>query len=164
MPTVNPRITVTLTPSVHAVLRRLSALTRNSQSAMVGDLLSQSLPVLERMCKILEAAEKVRGNTMADITTDMTAAQERLEKQMGLALETMDAGVAPLLAEAERIDRRGGRSGRAPARGQGPASPAPKGLLTPISNRGVTPPLTTVKSKQPESSIARRRRSSNGQV
>ena len=56
MPTQNPRLTVTLTPEVSAVLRELSALAGSSQSAVVGDLLQSSLPVFERMVQAMKAA------------------------------------------------------------------------------------------------------------
>ena len=57
MPTQNPRLTVTLEPSVAARLRRVSELTGNSQGSMVADILSQSAPVFDRLIKLLEAAE-----------------------------------------------------------------------------------------------------------
>ena len=64
MTTINPRITVTLQPQVHAVLRRLSQLTKNSQSSLVGELLAESMPIFERMVEVLDAAEKLRAKGM----------------------------------------------------------------------------------------------------
>jgi polyhydroxyalkanoate synthesis regulator protein len=135
--TKNPRITVTLQPSVHAVLRQLALLADTSQSALVGELLEQSMPDFERMVKVLEAAKAAKSTLHAEMVSGLELAQAKLERQMGLALETMDEGFRPLLSAAESVQRRAVRAGdaraaRAPAR----ASRRPP---TPMSNRGVTP-------------------------
>lgn len=144
MPAVNPRITITLTPQVHAVLRRMSELTEQSQSSIVGELLSESLPVFERMTEVLEAAKRLKDEAASgkdNIRAGLVEAQEQLEKQLGLAMETMDGGFRPILDAAEKLDRRK-RTGRKAAAGMGapaaPARPATAGP-TPLSNRGVTP-------------------------
>lgn len=139
MPAVNPRITITLQPSVHALLRRMSELTGNSQSSLVAELLEQSSNVFERMVRILEAAEKLKeqGRAMGDeFKQGLEHAQSNMESQLGLVLERLDQGEGALLEMAEAIDRR-----RAPAVGGAPrrtrtGSAAPS---APISNRGVTP-------------------------
>jgi hypothetical protein len=146
MPAVNPRITITLKPEVHAMLRRLSELTGNSQSAMVAELLDSSQPVFERMVTLLEAAARLKAEGMQApdaIRSSLDRAQDKLETQLGLALEAFDQGGAPLLKEAEKVTRRAGRGG--PARGEKrPARKAP----TPISNRGVTPHGKTLRTSQ----------------
>lgn len=138
MSTANPRITVTLQPEVHAVLRRLSQLTKNSQSAIVGDLLMESLPVFERMAEVLDAAEQLRlqGMKASDEVKDaLSRAQGRMETQLGLVLDDFDAGNRPLLAEAERVQRRGAGGRDADS---GRARPhATRSGATPLSNRGV---------------------------
>jgi hypothetical protein len=134
MTTANPRITVTLQPEVHAVLRRLSQLTKNSQSAIVGDLLMESLPVFERMAEVLDAAEQLRlqGLKASDEVKDALArAQGRIETQLGLAMDDMEAGGLPLLKEAEKVRRRGAAAGKRSA------AAAPRSGATPLSNRGV---------------------------
>ena len=145
MPAVNPRITITIKPEVAAILRRLSELTGNSQSAMVGELLGESLPLFERMVEVLEASQKLRAQAMAapsELTESLERAQARLEAQLGLALEEMDEATRPLLDAAERVPRRGAR--RAPK----PAPRAPRrGAKTPPSNRGVRSDLR--QTKQP---------------
>lgn len=138
MSTSNPRITVTLQPEVHAVLRRLSQLTKNSQSAIVGDLLMESLPVFERMAEVLDAAEHLRlqGMKASDEVKDaLSRAQGRMETQLGLVLDDFDAGNRPLLAEAEKVQRRGAGGRDADS---GRARPyATRSGATPLSNRGV---------------------------
>ena len=56
MATKNPRLTITLTPSLAAQLRRLSELTGNSQSSLIAELLDGSGPVFDKMIQVLEAA------------------------------------------------------------------------------------------------------------
>lgn len=134
MPAVNPRITITLQPSTHALLKRLSQLTGNSQSAIVGELLEGSEPIFERMTALLEAAAKLKAQGLQatdEVRLGLEHAQARLEGQIGLAFDVMDEGGAPLLEQAERVSR---RRMRTPA-----AAPAARSAATPISNRGVTP-------------------------
>ena len=135
--TKNPRITVTLQPGVHVVLKRLSALAGNSQSGLVGELLEDSLPVFERMVRVLEAANAAKDSFKVGMSASLDAAQTKLEGQLGLALEAMDEGFRPILEEAEAVKRRAsGRHGDGGAAGIGRAARRP---LTPMSNRGVTP-------------------------
>lgn len=137
MPAINPRITITLKPEIHAILRRLSALTGNSQSAMVGELLESSQPVFERMAVLLEAAERLKAEGMqgsVSIRKGLDDAQARLESQLGLLLEDMDTASRPLLDAAEKVARRAGRG-----TGGAGTSTAQRASATPISNRGVTP-------------------------
>lgn len=139
MPATNPRLTITLQPSVHALLRRLSELTGDSQSAVVGDLLLQSAPVFERMVRILEAAEKLKQQGKAvseEWKESLNTAQAEMEAQLGLVLDTLDTGEGTLLDVAEAIGRRRAPAGRdaSAARTDGAGrQPAP------MSNRGVTP-------------------------
>jgi hypothetical protein len=145
MPAVNPRITITLKPEVHAILKRLSALTGNSQSAMVGSLLESSATVLERMVTVLEAAERLRSEGMQapeSIRQSLDDAQAKLEQQLGLALDVMDEGARPLLEASEKVARRTGRG--APARGR---TRTERSATTPMSNRGVTTPGKTRRGK-----------------
>lgn len=134
MPTLNPRITITLRPEVAAVMRRLSVLTGNSQSSMVGELLAESLPVFERMAKVLEAAAQAREQAMqapAEVSRNLERAQNRIEAQLGLVLDDFDEVVRPLLRDSEKVQRRGTRTA---ARRPVPAAAA---VPTPLSNRGV---------------------------
>lgn len=138
MPTPNPRITITLKPGMHALLRRISDLSGNSMSAMVSEFLEEAEPALERMAALLSAVESIKGDAEAQrkrITSNLSEAQSQMEQQLGLALSAMDEASAPILKEAERIKRRAARAGRdasaaRPDRGA-------RGGSTPLSNRGV---------------------------
>jgi hypothetical protein len=155
MPAKNPRLTITLSPTLHAQLRKLSELTGNSQSALIAELLEGSEPTFARLIAVLTAAEVAKGALRGSITADIAEAQAQMEGQLGLMLETFDGAAQPLLDEAERIKRRSRGAG-----GARRASGAPAGAPTPMSNRGVwttdKPPAKTRKTT--------RRRGKNGPV
>lgn len=139
MPAVNPRITITLRPGVHAVLRRMSELTGESQSAIVAELLDKSSPVFERMVRVLEAAERLRAEGKAlgeEFTAGLDQAHQHIEQQLGIVFETLETREGALLEAAESIGRRRRRAGDAAER-QPPAGDA--SVRAPMSNRGVTP-------------------------
>ena len=121
-------------------MRKLSELTGNSQSSLIGELLEGSGPVFDRMIQVLEAAKESMRGKLAD---DMEQAQAKMEGALGVVLEGFDQFTGSLLDEAEAVTRRARRKGpasgaRAPAGGLGAAAP------TPISNRGVrSDPIAT---------------------
>jgi hypothetical protein len=152
MPTQNPRITITLRPATHAQLQALSRLTGNSQSALVGDLLSQASPVFEKMILVLDAAHRVKGSINEKIISDLADSQQRVESQLGLVLDDLDAATAPILELAEKVSRRGTRAKATPRTGT-----APRHRFTPISNRGVrTAQVIDNKGKQKKSTEAKK--------
>ncbi len=142
MPATNPRLTITLAPPVSAILRELSGLTGNSQSALVGELLEEAMPVFSRMVRILRAAEEAKRAVKEELVAGMESAQARLEGQLGLALEELDGFEGKLLETVERVGRRGGRDAIAARR---PRSPKAAEVGTrrgpPLSNRGVRSPI-----------------------
>lgn len=135
MTTSNPRLTITLEPSTAAQLRRMSELTGNSQSQMVSEILTQSSEVFERMIRVLEAAEVARQAAREETAIRLGRAHDKFEKQLGLALDTMDDVSRPLLEDAEKVRR---RARKRPAVHEG-AAPCADGRVgpTPMSNRGV---------------------------
>ena len=139
MPTLNPRLTITLDPAVAASLRRLSEVTGNSQSKLIAELLEGSVPVFQRVIATIELAKSASAEIRGKLADDMGRAQTRVEQQLGLALGEFDIAAAPLLAEVEKVAR---RSRKRPVRprneGAEDASTSPLAHpLTPISNRGV---------------------------
>jgi hypothetical protein len=141
MPTPNPRISVTLTPTVAAFLRELSELTGQSQSATVAGLLEMAAPVFQRVVVSLRAAQSIREGSVSQIVESLQAAQSRLEDQLGLMLEDADDGNRPLLEAAEGVQRR--RVGGAVRPPRGRAAPAAKALsavTTPVPLTGGSGP------------------------
>lgn len=160
MATKNPRITITLTPELHAVLRRLSDLTSNSQSGIVAELLTSSLPVFERMCEVLDAAQKLKEHGLSApqaVRDSLDRAQAKLEGQMSLVLEAFDEGGRPLLEQAEKVGRRkAGAGGTRSAGGPAPAvrrssTPVPvtRGSGTPKSRPGIAKATQPRQHQQP---------------
>ena len=111
-----------------AQLRKLSELTGNSQSSLIGELLEGSGPVFDRMIQVMEAAKTAKESMRGRIAGDIEQAQARLEEGLGMALEGFDQWTGSLLDEAEAVTRRG--VGKRSAARPGAAAP------TPISNRG----------------------------
>jgi hypothetical protein len=151
MPAINPRLTITLRPSTAAQVRRMSELTGNSQSALISDLLEANEGVFDRLITVLAAAEQAKEAFRKETTAGLNEAQRKIEKQLGLVLETVDEATAPILQEAERIARRkarGSTGGGRVAGGAGMAR-ATRARVTPPSNRGVrsTQPNTKVHKK-----------------
>jgi hypothetical protein len=135
MPTLNPRLTITLEPKLAAQLRRISELTGNSQSKLISELLEGSTPVFDRLILVLTAAEEAKESMRGKLADDMHVAQGRMEKQLGLAMDEFNTLTGDLLTEVESIKR---RARRTPG-----GLPAPSGRVpaarraTPLSNRGV---------------------------
>jgi hypothetical protein len=139
MSTTNPRLTITLQPSVSAQIRELSRLTKNSQSAVISELLESSSPVFERLIQVLTAAETAKAELSGQVHRDLQAAQVRIERQMGLVMADFGDVTKPLLDKVEKISRRTRRA--TPGPGEAGAARGPRGARrvspTPLSNRGV---------------------------
>lgn len=142
MPATNPRISVTVTPSVEAVLTRLSVATGQSKSSFIAELLESSMPVFERMATVIEAAKQAKDTLKSQTVKDMEEAESRLHEILGVTLDIFDESTAPILKEAERVQRRGARSQA--GRGGRVATPA-AGLTTPAQ-----PPYVTRGSGTPK--------------
>jgi len=142
MPATNPRISVTVTTSVEAVLSRLSVATGQSKSSFIAELLESSMPVLERMATVIEAAQQAKDTLKSQTVKDMEEAESRLHEILGVTMDIFDESTAPILKEAERVQRRAARSQT--GRGGRTATPA-AGLATPAQ-----PPYVTRGSGTPK--------------
>jgi len=159
MPTLNPRITITLDSSTAARLRRLSELTGDSQSKLVSEILDEAAQVFDRLIRVLEAAEAAKLAVKSSSAERLGEAQDFIEKQLGLVLGGFDDLTGSLLKEAEAIQRRAARKRPAatvgkrqrltPGTPDASVSPA-EALPTPMSNRGVrsTNPPTKNKNRR----------------
>jgi hypothetical protein len=132
VPTLNPRINVTLKPATSALLKRLSQLTRNSQSSIVGELLEAAAPVFSKTVEVLQAAQEAQGSANLRVRENLEAAQDLVHRQMGLVLDDMDTRSADLVEGLEAIARRkrpgrsAQRSASAPRSNRGGANSQPK--------------------------------------
>lgn len=143
MPAKHPRLTITLDPTVHAQLRRLSELTGNSQSALIAELLSGTRPVFTRLIEVLTAAKDARSSLKGQLAKELHLAQDRLERGIGLddarlAAAAVHLEAAQIMEERSRslplfeVQHRARRKSLPAQAGGAPARSA-----TPMSNRGV---------------------------
>ena len=145
MPTNNPRINVTRSPSLDALVARLASLQRASKSQVLRELLEAAEPALQRAANLMEAASKAHGAALERFTRVLDESQAEAEEQLYSALESADSMTADLVAKAEAIrGRRPGRATRsahAPATVLGEAAKRPgtakRAMDPPPSNRGV---------------------------
>lgn len=133
MPTINPRVNVTLSPSLDALVSRLAVLQRSSKSQVLRELLEAAEPALHRAVALMDAASKASSELHAKLARSMEAAQDLAEDSAAVMLSRMDRAVNDLVSEAEAV------RGRRPARkgGASAAAAAPGARNPPPSNRGV---------------------------
>lgn len=145
MPTVNPRINVTLSPSLFAMVEELAKHQRVSRSMVLRELLEASEPALSQVVSMLKAASDMSDAAKQRLQQDMGEAITNLESKAEQALALAAGVTADLVAQAEAIRGRrparqlaskrsaGGLPGRNSAAEVGHQRPA----RPPSSNRGV---------------------------
>ena len=143
MPTVNPRVNVTLSPSLSDLVSALARSQRVSRSQVLRELLEAAEPGLQRVVKMMEAAERAKGAMKAGFAENLLRSQQVLEQELETQLAMVDGVSADLVTMAQRIE------GRRPSRPRAPradgAGGAPGGN-PPASNRGVKSPKTTTQT------------------
>lgn len=78
MPTAKPRITLTLEPHVHEVLRRLSSAGGESMSAIVTGFLDVAVPAMERMAVLFEQAKAMPEEAKEGLRASLLRAESEL--------------------------------------------------------------------------------------
>lgn len=144
MPAVNPRISVTITPEIDALLSRLSIASGASKSAIIGDLVATSFPVLDRMVTIIEAAATAKAEMHTQAIENLIAAESKFAELLGSSHELFDQVTLPLLQESEALDE----SDAAPERTHGRTRKRPPAR----ADSAPRPPLVTRGSGTPENS------------
>ena len=143
MPTVNPRINVTLSPQLDLVVQRMAACQRVSKSQVLRELLEAAEPALQRAVVLMEAAANAAGAMREGFAQSLGEAQSKAEAHLASVMEGMDQTTLDLVQQAEAIRGRRprvptARTGVSPTRG-GPV--APRAVVAaknpPPSNRGV---------------------------
>lgn len=153
MATKNPRLTITLKPELSAHFRRLSELTGQSQSSIIAELLSGSEPVLERMIRVLEAAEAAKGAIKGRVARGLDDAQAKLEGALDIALTGLDAIEEAFEGVAVKAPKAAPAAGKRSAAAGAIAAPG-GAASTPLSNRGVRNSSRPLKSKGKTSTYA----------
>ncbi len=131
MPTLNPRINVTLSPAIDGLVAKLSELQGISKSQLIREMLEAAEPTFRKALAIMAAAHKVRDETRTEIA-------DSLERSLSLAtaglehdLHLIASHSRDLVDEAEKVQGRGRpRAKRGVSPSRVPEDP-------PSSNRGV---------------------------
>lgn len=90
MPTAKPRITITLEPHRHELLRRLAACQGGTMSAIVTDLVDSVAPVLERVCVSLENAQRAREGVKSNLRRMAEEAEKVCQPHVDEVLGQLD--------------------------------------------------------------------------
>lgn len=136
MATTKPRITVTLSQRQYDVLRVISECGGQPMSSFIGEVLEQSLPVLERMAESFRKIKAAQDEQKKRIAEELDQAQSEVEPILDQVLGQFDL----FLGKIERA------VGGAPERTRGSTAAPTTAPSTPVTNRGVTP--SQVKSRK----------------
>jgi hypothetical protein len=133
MPTINPRVQVTLSPSLDALVRRMAVHQRVSKSQVLRELLEAAEPALQRAVVLMDAATKATAEVRAGLARSLERAQDVAEDSLAVHFSRMERMTDDLVSKAEAVrGRRPARRGAAPRPGASPGGESP-----PASNRGV---------------------------
>ena len=103
MPTVNPRINVTLSPSLFGMVDELAKHQRVSKSMVLRELLEASEPALAQVVAMLKAAESMTEAARKRLLQDMDSTITSMEMKKDQALALAAGMTADLVAQAEAI-------------------------------------------------------------
>jgi methionyl-tRNA formyltransferase len=90
MATDKPRITITLEPKQHDVLKRLAKLEKTSMSRIITQLLSESTPVLEKVVESLEIARKLSADARLNFFKSAQDAEMKIRPIADFAKSQVD--------------------------------------------------------------------------
>lgn len=90
MPTIKPRVQVTLEPATHAVIERLAVLQGRTRGAVIADLLDSVAPVMGRSVALLEAAVAAPQQVKDGLRSVVEGVHDELVAVSGLATRSMD--------------------------------------------------------------------------
>ncbi len=151
MPTLNPRINVTLPTSLDQLVQRMAAHTRVSKSQVLRELLEAAEPALQRAVTLMDAAMAASAEARTGLAHQMDRGIEHAEDAMAVILSRLDRATGDLVSQAEAV--RGKRPARRSVRPQGVRDAAPAVQARkdpPASNRGVKyPPGRENRAKTP---------------
>lgn len=124
MPTTNPRVSITLSPSDLAVLDRFAAASGTPRATVLSELVSTVLPELARAAELMELATQAPAMVREGLVAGLRAATE----DAALAVGDIHTVYADVVARA----RSGTKGGAALPPGFGA-----EGARPPSTNRGV---------------------------
>ena len=125
MPTINPRLSVTLPRDLADLVADFARLQRVSASQAVRDLLEASEPAIRRAVALMRAAQAAAPTARAELAAGLELAQDRAEAELHAVLGQLEGFAQDLVGQAAAV-----RGRRPSERGENP----------PPSNRGVKSP------------------------
>jgi hypothetical protein len=170
MPTINPRVQVTLSPSLDVMVSRLAQLQRCSKSQVLRELLEAAEPGLQRAMALMDAASKAVGSVHSGLSRSLDRVHDSAEDGLAVMLSRMDRVTEDLVSQAEAVkgrrparEVRGGGVHRRSLGALPPPPPAPSNTggkvprgaqNPPSSNRGVK----STRKKGPETPVTPKKR------
>jgi len=100
MPTIKPRVAVTLEPATHDVIDRLAELQGCSRGAVIADLLDSVAPALTRTVALLEAAREAPQQVKNGLLQVVQGVHDELVGVAGDATKQLDFLMAEMGAAA----------------------------------------------------------------
>jgi len=145
MPTLNPRVNVTLSPSLDSLVSQLASLERVSKSSVLREILEASEPSLRQAVALMEAAKGASVEARKNIAHDMDNSVKAAAALQDLMLTVAANHTRDIVVEAEAIKGRRPRRARRvasavgarPSEGVQPEKASKVAKRPPISNRGV---------------------------
>lgn len=132
MPTANPRINVTLSPSLDSLVSQLAGMQKVSKSTVLRELLETAEPALRQLVALMGAASTAKMSARQKLASDLSDSVKAAEGAASLVLRDLASRTRDLAAEAEAIQGR--RPAGAARQRRGGSTPAKR---PPSSNRGV---------------------------
>lgn len=153
MPTTNPRINVTVSPSLDLLVARLAEHQNLSKSQVLRELLETAEPALQRVVALMDAAQQASSEVRTGLARSLERAQDQCEDALYGVLGRLEQ--PDLLSGAEKV--KGRKRATSGARNERRAAPVSgdSGVLTP-------PPLTGGSGQGTKGSGTRVRRLAKG--
>lgn len=140
MPTIKPRVLVSLSETNHNLLRNLAKLQGVSMSAVMSDLFETAAPALERVAVLLQQAQDAPEHVKAQLRNSLERAQEYLEPQAAGFIGQTDFFLHKASSQLSAGADAAPRPQRSEDAGSGPRPPS--------SNRGVRSTRKTLKNRK----------------
>lgn len=119
MPTIKPRVQVTLEPETHAVIERLADLQGRTRGAVIADLLDSIVPALSRTVALLEAAKEAPNEVKRGLISVIEGIHQDFVAVTGGGTQQLDTLISKLKKGAKSVGSEGGSTPVPVTRGSG---------------------------------------------
>jgi hypothetical protein len=136
MPTLKPRVQVTLEPSTHEVIERFASLQGRTRGSVIAEMLDSIAPSLARTVALLEAAAEAPNDVKRGLRAAVEGIQSELVGVAGDASSQLDFLMSELSGKGAdpHVVTRGSGSGG--TRGSGRQKEGSKPVATRVSGKG----------------------------